>query len=309
MTRTSQPQQNNQGHKRKGKPVEAWMLELEKAQDEENNGLQSLDLSAIEQIADGVEQMVFSWGLQKQERGREYAKLSKAFSKDDNNTSHVLLPWSLNNKTEEELDLGLGKPPKQTGNTCFSENPKLQPCHNVLKCSRGETRNDCESGLKEDSSCLATTPEQESICESIELEFANDDCNNVSMCNLKCSEVLSKENIIAKESEYPSPVWSPQHQQSILKDQYQPFNDSSLLLSEVTLCQSIESPSSRQSNEVIINNQHGRSSTELPLCSPIHKNEPQDNNVAPILSNSGASPCCSGDIDLVEVGWFIFLYI
>lgn len=35
------------------------MLELEKAQDQEN-GSQSLDLTAIKQIADGVEQMVFS---------------------------------------------------------------------------------------------------------------------------------------------------------------------------------------------------------------------------------------------------------
>lgn len=77
------------------------MLELEKAsQEEEINGSQSLDLTAIEQIADGVEQMVFSWGLQKQERSQEYAELSKSLAKED---SQVLLPWSLN-KTEE-LDL------------------------------------------------------------------------------------------------------------------------------------------------------------------------------------------------------------
>ncbi|KAG0571884.1 hypothetical protein KC19_VG051400 [Ceratodon purpureus] len=102
MTRSTapsfQPRPSNQGHKRKGKPVETWMLELEKAQDEEN-GPQSLDLNAIEQIADGVEQMVFSWGLDKQERGQEYAKLSQSLAKEN---SHVLLPWSLN-KTEGAL--------------------------------------------------------------------------------------------------------------------------------------------------------------------------------------------------------------
>ncbi|XP_024377351.1 uncharacterized protein [Physcomitrium patens] len=96
---TFQPKQSNHGHKRKGKPVEAWMLELEKAQDQEN-GSQSLDLTAIKQIADGVEQMVFSWGLDKQEMGYEYAKLSKSLAKENR---HVVLPWSLD-KTEEGMN-------------------------------------------------------------------------------------------------------------------------------------------------------------------------------------------------------------
>jgi hypothetical protein len=104
MTRSTTPllqsKQSNHGHKRKGKPVEAWMLELEKAQDEEN-GARSLDLTTIEQIADGVERMVFSWGLDKQEKGHEYVKLSQLLAKEN---IHTLSPWRLN-KVEEALDL------------------------------------------------------------------------------------------------------------------------------------------------------------------------------------------------------------
>lgn len=98
MTRTThwrsqtplvQSRQANHGHKRKGKPVEALMMELER--ENEENGSQNLDLSAIEQIANGVERMVFSWDLDKEERGQEYAKVSKSLAKD---TAQMVLPWS-----------------------------------------------------------------------------------------------------------------------------------------------------------------------------------------------------------------------
>ena len=101
QTPLGQSRQTNHGHKRKGKPVETWMMELEKAQDEES-GSQSLDFSAIEQIADGVERMVFSWGLDKQERGQEYTKVSKSLAKD---STQVILPWSMN-KPDEILEFG-----------------------------------------------------------------------------------------------------------------------------------------------------------------------------------------------------------
>lgn len=116
MTRTTaapaplQPRQTKHGHKRKGKPVEAWMLELERAQAEEN-GAQSLDLIAIDQIADGVEQMVFSWGRDKQERGQEYAKLSKSLAKEN---SHELRPWSLNKTEDVALESASAKEPVGT---------------------------------------------------------------------------------------------------------------------------------------------------------------------------------------------------
>ncbi len=100
----------NHGHKRKGKPVETWMMELEKAQDEENC-TQNLDLSAIEQIANGVEQMVFSWGLDKRERGQEYANMSKSLGMEN---SQMVFPWeSLKRETRgdgfiDATDLGCG---------------------------------------------------------------------------------------------------------------------------------------------------------------------------------------------------------
>jgi hypothetical protein len=61
------------GQKRKGKPMEAWMimdLERNAAQEIEERCTQNLDMNAIQRIADGVEQMVFSWDSEKKDRDR-----------------------------------------------------------------------------------------------------------------------------------------------------------------------------------------------------------------------------------------------
>lgn len=68
--------QSKHGHKRKGKPVEAWKMDLE--QDEQlpdERRSRGVNLNAIEQIADGVERMMFSWNLDTFERGQERAKI------------------------------------------------------------------------------------------------------------------------------------------------------------------------------------------------------------------------------------------
>lgn len=61
-------QQRRHGHKRKGKPVEAWKMEMER---DENS--RSDNMNAIQQIADGVEQMLFSWNLETSSRSQERA--------------------------------------------------------------------------------------------------------------------------------------------------------------------------------------------------------------------------------------------
>lgn len=414
MTRTTpsfQPRQSNHGHKRKGKPVETWMLELEKAQEEEN-GSQSLDLTTIEQIADGVEQMVFSWRLHKQERGQEYEKLSKSLAKEN---SHVLLPWSVNKTKELGLNFALetnlvtkndaseiadnsttttiqpqealARPtvigtrrtspkratqPKQRENRRLedfsntrdlletaSENPHslkagspLQPCHRVLTSSnrmenyttqnRGEILHDFQTRAREDSTCLAMTPEHESICESIELEIRKDNCmnGNMSIPSTKWSSDMSKKgyNLFnAKEAELQSclgnrsPAWTPEvaipmperrNQQSMLnhsRNEYLPSilihdppkNVSPPLLSQSPLC--AQSPSPRlettQSSEVISNEYGGlfTSLTDLPLCSPVYENERED--ILPLLPFLDASPCCGEDTESVEVGSFMPFFI
>lgn len=63
------------GHKRKGKPVEAWKMDVEQDENAEEVRIRGVHLNAIEQIANGVEQMMFSWNLDTFERGQEHAKL------------------------------------------------------------------------------------------------------------------------------------------------------------------------------------------------------------------------------------------
>lgn len=63
------------GLKRKGKPVEAWKMDLEQDEEPEERRTRGVNLNAIEQIADGVERMMFSWNLDTFERGQERAKI------------------------------------------------------------------------------------------------------------------------------------------------------------------------------------------------------------------------------------------
>ena len=67
------------GHKRKGKPVEAWKMDLEQDEQPEESRIRGVNLNAIEQIADGVERMMFSWNKDTFERGQERAKILDTF--------------------------------------------------------------------------------------------------------------------------------------------------------------------------------------------------------------------------------------
>lgn len=100
---SGQLRQTTHGHKRKGKPVEAWMMDLERAQEYEEKCANNLNLNDIERIADGVEQMVFSWDLDKVERGQEYAKV---FNSLTTNGSRVVLPSGLE-RVDRENECGL----------------------------------------------------------------------------------------------------------------------------------------------------------------------------------------------------------
>lgn len=66
------------GHKRKGKPVEAWKRDLQQDENSEDVRIPGVNLNAIEQIANGVERMMFSWNLGTFERGQEQAKIFNA---------------------------------------------------------------------------------------------------------------------------------------------------------------------------------------------------------------------------------------
>jgi hypothetical protein len=74
LTPVSLPRQRH-GHKRKGKPVEAWKLDLEQDENSEERRVRGVNLNAIEQIADGVERMMFSWNMDTFERSQERAKI------------------------------------------------------------------------------------------------------------------------------------------------------------------------------------------------------------------------------------------
>ncbi|KAG0599964.1 hypothetical protein M758_12G191300 [Ceratodon purpureus] len=74
LTPVGLPRQTH-GQKRKGKPVEAWKMDLEQDEKSDERRIRGVNLNAIEQIADGVERMMFSWNMDTFERGQERAKI------------------------------------------------------------------------------------------------------------------------------------------------------------------------------------------------------------------------------------------
>lgn len=86
------------GHKRKGKPVDAWKKDLFQEQDENKNSndvvsIRGVNLNAIEQIANGVERMMSSWHLDTFERSQKQAKtISNGDETHANNATTVSGP-------------------------------------------------------------------------------------------------------------------------------------------------------------------------------------------------------------------------
>ncbi|XP_024357651.2 uncharacterized protein [Physcomitrium patens] len=65
------------GRKRKVQPLEAWKMDCEEEKSDDMY-LRGLNFHTIEQIADGVERMMFSWKLDTFARGQEHARIFNA---------------------------------------------------------------------------------------------------------------------------------------------------------------------------------------------------------------------------------------